>query len=179
MVFGRAERICGPFYRLHLATARIDGARSLLEYLRTVGGASEETVSVLKAAGECVRALHDAGILHADLNLNNLLVVAGNEGATADVRVIDLDGSCYGPSLNQKGRAANLARLLRHAVKNNLHGETDLDGLGRWFMEGYCRGGDPVPLRKRVLRAYRRTLPLHRISWRLQGITIPNIPFGG
>jgi len=178
MAFGRAERICGPLCRLHLATVRIEAAVPLLDFLRDAGAAAEEAMPVLRAAGECVRALHDAGVLHADLNLGNLLVVPGGEGLEPGVRVIDLDGSRFGPSLRQKGRAANLARLLRHAVKNNLHADADLEGAGRWFMEGYCGESDPVPLRRRVIRVFRRTLPLHRISWRLQGITVPTIPFG-
>ena len=58
-----------------------------------------------------VRRMHDAGILHRDLNLGNLL--AGRDG----IHVIDLDGASLHPSLSAAQRFRNLSRLDRSYVK--------------------------------------------------------------
>ena len=176
MIFGRAERLAGPFFRLHLATAEIEHATPLLDFIENGGASEGENAAVLKTAGESVRTLHEAGIYHADLNLNNLLVVPRSGGV--EVHVIDLDASRIVPTLSERGRSSNLARLLRHAVKNGLHARFDILRLGRMFMDGYCGDCDSLHLRNRVMRAFRRTLPLHRVSWRLQGISVPAVTFG-
>jgi 3-deoxy-D-manno-octulosonic acid kinase len=177
MVFGRAQTIAGPIVRLHLATVAVSDAVPLLALLDSAATSGDQAGAAVRAAGGSVLALHDAGIMHADLNLNNLLVprsVGGGMRAT----VIDLDGSRIVSEMSGALRARNLARLLRHAVKNGLRERRDLAVLGRAFLEGYCPQRDPAPLEKRVLQEFRRTYPLHRLSWRFQGLRVPPDPFG-
>jgi len=179
MVFGRAERLIGPFYRLHLATAEIPGAVSLFDYLSGSATGRFHHADVLKAAGECVRKLHESGVFHADLNLKNILIAHGLEGGEQNPRahVIDLDGSRLEPCVTRRARSSNLARLLRHAVKNGLHRSLDIAGLGRHFLEGYCGDSDPDRFGSEVIKSFKRTFPFHRISWRMQGIDVPVLPF--
>lgn len=84
-----------------------------------------------RAAGVCIARCHGAGLDHADLTLNNLLL--GRDGTA---HVIDLDRAV----LRAPGRwaAANLARLRRSLVKLT-PGWTaaDRDAAWREFMAGY------------------------------------------
>ncbi len=180
MIFGRAERVAGPFHRLHLATAEINDAVPLLALLKDDKIPFPEKQAAVRGAGKSVRALHEAGVRHADLNLANLLVAAGGgkEGEPSLAGIIDLSGSRIRSELSERDRTANLARLLRHAVKNGLHGRLDLAGLWRSFMEGYCRGDERTGFGERVIRAFRRTYPLHRLSWRLHRIAVPPFSSG-
>lgn len=178
VLFGRSEKIFGPFFRLSLATKEIEEAEPLLSFLagRTISEKRKSTVA--RVAGESVRSLHDAGVIHADLNMNNLLVAPAGDGTRpARVFIIDLDGSRVVQALGDKERALNLTRLLRHAVKNSLHRSVDLSVTGRSFLEGYCGDGDSQSIESRVLRILKRTLPLHRLSWRMQGIDPPPVSF--
>ncbi len=84
-----ARRAAGPLplYRFDLVTRLVAGARDLGALLEDGLAASppRRRRAVLEAAGRAVRALHDAGIAHADLNVKNLLIVvpAGDGGRGA------------------------------------------------------------------------------------------------
>ena len=95
----------GLGYRADLLTVAIPGARSLAARLRD-GLAPGEWASV----GRPIRAFHDAGVRHADLNAHNVLFDA--DGA---VHLVDFDrGAIVTPGA---WREANLARLRRSLVK--------------------------------------------------------------
>ncbi len=178
VLFGRSEKMAGPFFRLCLATREIEKAVSLLDFLADATHSAQRKTDVARSAGKSIRSLHDAGVFHADLNMHNLLVAPAAEGGDGlGVSVIDLDGSRIEPTLGRGARAANLARLLRHAVKNSLHCSVDLPALGRALLEGYCGDGDRMTIESRVVSILKRTLPLHRISWRMQGIDPPSVSF--
>ncbi len=178
VLFGRSEKIFGPFFKLCLATKEIEEAEPLLTFLAKNTVTEKRKSTVARSAGESVRSLHDAGVFHVDLNMNNLLVAPARNGARpARVFIIDLDGSRIASALGEKERAMNLARLLRHAIKNSLHSSVDLSAAGRSFLEGYCGDDDPQSLESRVLHILRRTLPLHRFSWRMQGIDPAPVSF--
>jgi len=178
VLFGRSEKVFGPFFRLCLATKEIEDAEPLLAFLARGGISEQRKAAVAAIAGGSVRSLHDAGVFHADLNMNNLLVAPAHGGPERPrVSIIDLDGSRIVPALGEEDRARNLARLLRHAIKNSLHCSVDLSDAGSSFLEGYCGEGDRQPLRSRVLHVLKRSLPLHRLSWRMQGIDPPSVSF--
>ena len=174
VLLGRAERgPWGGFWRLHLGTEEMEGARTLREIARR---ALEERSGLTRPgkafheAGRVVRKLHDAGVFHEDLNLGNLLALPeeGREGWK--VWIIDLDRSLAGPPLERAPRVANLARLLRHAVKHGVWDLSSFPSLWHRFLEGY--GGDEgeaEALAREVARRFRRSLLLHRLSWWLQG----------
>jgi 3-deoxy-D-manno-octulosonic acid kinase len=171
MLLGRAERKAGIFYRLHLGSEEVEDGLSLLDLLQDPDRKFEYLAKVLISAGRSIRALHDAGVYHSDLNLGNLLAVnrAGEDGFPP-VKVIDLDKSVSAGSLPGRARTANLARLYRHALKNGLHRRVDLKPLWRSFLKGYALDErDISSLEKEVDRRLRRSLFLHRLSWWIQG----------
>jgi hypothetical protein len=105
-----------------------------------------------------VRRMHDAGILHRDLNLGNLLA-AGD-----DLYVIDLDGASLHEGLTEAQRFGNLSRLDRSYVK--LFRErgplSHEDRLG--LLAVYC-GGDAA-----MLRVFESRLPAHKRGLFLHGL---------
>lgn len=101
---------CGPWCSGAYATVAID-APDLLRYVQTSGDAAE---SGLAACGVAVRAMHDAGIWHADLQVKNLLT----NGDRAWIIDFDRAKARHGLSLAQ--RQNNLQRLRRSFLKLNL-----------------------------------------------------------
>jgi 3-deoxy-D-manno-octulosonic acid kinase len=98
-------RRAGLTYRADLLSVAIPGARSLASLL---GPAL--TPSGWRRVGECLRAFHDAGAFHADLNAHNVLIDAGGS-----VQLIDFDrGALRAPG---EWRSRTLARLERSLVK--------------------------------------------------------------
>jgi len=93
----------GLFYRADIATARIPDARDLAE--RCLGperGDEGERVAAWRAAGLLLRSAFDAGVVHPDLNLRNVLVAGNGSGGGGDggsggggMRgyLLDLDGA--------------------------------------------------------------------------------------
>jgi tRNA A-37 threonylcarbamoyl transferase component Bud32 len=64
---------------------------------------------VVRAAALAIRRMHDAGILHKDLHLDNMIVVTGN--ASPAVYLIDFQRAAFYRSLNPRLRMLNLAML--------------------------------------------------------------------
>jgi 3-deoxy-D-manno-octulosonic acid kinase len=117
----------GLWYRADLLTVAIAAAQPLAERLDAGPGDA-----LWPRLGATIRAFHDAGIRHADLNARNLLVCA--DGA---VQLIDFDrGMLCRPG---RWRAANLARLARSLQK--FGGPDPHSGQWRALLDGYVRGG--------------------------------------
>ena len=114
----------GPVYptRGWIATLAIPGARDMLAiFARPI--AATKRVTAARAAARAVRALHDAGIVHADLHLKNLMVGEGPGGPGSAAWVIDLDLARGGKgSLPLRDRISNLARLFRSVEKHRRAG---------------------------------------------------------
>lgn len=96
----------GLVYTGDLITERIIGARPLSALLE----AAPVPATTWSAVGRAIRRFHDAGVYHADLTANNILV----DGAER-VSIIDLDRG----GLREPGawREANVARLRRSLNK--------------------------------------------------------------
>lgn len=115
----RVEKVLGPVVRAHYVSETIAGAVDLLELLKDAELAAEADRvprrRLARAVADAVAAMHDAGIVHADLNVKNLLVRDALD--EPQVFVIDFDKACLveGPALRQ--RMANLVRLDRSVVK--------------------------------------------------------------
>ena len=118
----------GLAYSGELITRRLEGAEPLGE--RWLGGrASDED---WLSAGRCVRRFHDAGVRHADLNANNIMV--DGHGGTW---LLDLDrGSFAGPGSWQRAVLQRLARSLRKLAG----GERSWEEPWRLFMQGHGDG---------------------------------------
>jgi tRNA A-37 threonylcarbamoyl transferase component Bud32 len=151
--------------RLFLASVRVPASRSLEEWIchdRSDGRRAQ----ALAAAARAVREMHDAGMVHGDLNLRNLMVAETER--TPEGFVVDLYGSRLAARVGEAGRTRNLARLLRSAVKDErvLHRVSRGDQLR--FLRAYC-GGRGARFRDLARRVRRRAswFGLHRLGWAL------------
>lgn len=109
----------GPVHRADVATERLDGADLATLFFAASPPQGEDRRAILVAVAQAVRRLHDAGIVHPDLQLRNVLVVPGADGPAA--ALLDVD-SCRA----SRGAAAargNLRRFFRSWEKwNRLRG---------------------------------------------------------
>jgi hypothetical protein len=88
-----ARRVAFLFYRGAVATREVERSANLWVYLEETADAAARR-RACAAAGEVVRALHDAGAMHPDLNLQNFLVQPDPRDGAAVPRIwlIDCDG---------------------------------------------------------------------------------------
>jgi tRNA A-37 threonylcarbamoyl transferase component Bud32 len=152
--FALAQRRAGPLWTCAIATARIAGV-SLASAARGAARAS-----ALRAAAGAVRALHDRGGRHADLNATNLLVAERDGDARACV--IDLDRARVTASVPPSRRAREIARLWRSLAKCG----APLDAGERSAFVAAYAGGDAALARElaAALRRERLRSALH--AWR-------------
>jgi len=115
----RVERAWGPLVRGHFVSEKIPGAMNLLELCEAVGTghapSRQQRRDLAAAIADAVADMHDAGILHADLNLKNVLVRNPFDGPEAYIIDFDRARLTARPTLRQ--RLANLLRLDRSIVK--------------------------------------------------------------
>ena len=155
----------GPmgFARGAMAFTEIEGVEDLAR--RVVHRAA--TPADLVATIGAVRAMHDRGVAHPDLNLGNVLV-RPRPGSSPEVFLIDFDRAIFEPGpLPFASRQAALRRLERSCAK--LTGTPGPWGPGSedfWY-ETYA--GDDCDLARRFARGRpwgRWTLAVHRLGWR-------------
>lgn len=135
----RVERLTAGWYRGLLVTAEIRGAVDFYEALRQRPEARVRA-AIAAAAGRAVRALHEAGVFHADLNSRNILVRQGRQGPEAVL--IDFDRAWVGSRpLPVRARRLNIARLARSLAKLDPRGVL-MDAAG-WaaFNAAYAGAG--------------------------------------
>jgi tRNA A-37 threonylcarbamoyl transferase component Bud32 len=146
--------------RLELATARVDGARDLLDALF----ADEDPRPLVRLTGQALRKLHDGGLRHRDLQVKNLLIPRDPEDG---VVVIDLDRCALGAALDDEERVASLTRFARSLVKRGVAGGPWGPLDCRAFLEAYGRTGDGTRagLLARVRKQLARQLRWHRWAW--------------
>lgn len=127
--------------RLVIATREIPGARAAIDRLRDLPRAAvRERRRVLAALGRAVRAFHDAGGEHPDLNARNLVV-----DAAGAAWVLDLDAARVHPGpAPTRVRVANLRRLARSWRKLDPGGRAatarDALAFARAYAGGRLRG---------------------------------------
>ncbi len=143
----------------------VEDLRALL--LRTEPGDVARAVALV-AAGRAVRRLHDAGVLHADLHVKNILVPRDGGPAV----VIDLDDAQRLPGgLRREQRVTQIQRLDRSLEKLSVKAGARLARTDRWrLVHAYM--GDDRPSREerdRWVRRHRAHLARHRIGWKLGG----------
>jgi len=115
----RIERVLGPFTTGYWVSEKVPGARNLLDICREAeAGASLPSPWRCRASAAIARtvgAMHDAGIVHADLNLKNILLRDSVDGPEAFV--IDFDGARLMRQVPLRARMRNLLRLERSVLK--------------------------------------------------------------
>lgn len=169
VVAARARRARGLGWELALVTRRVPAARDGGELLSAAARGAlpvRERQRALAAAGTLVARLHALGFLHADLHPKNLLF-----GAEGEAWLLDLDRSRFERALDERQRAANLARLYRYVVRRRARGEF---ALTRADALRFLRAYEPERTRRRavfasVAREFERTLRWHQLGWRLSG----------
>jgi 3-deoxy-D-manno-octulosonic acid kinase len=155
--------VAGPFCALALLTEAIPG-ESLHARFSASADPPRERRALLRAAGEAVRKMHDAGFVHADLNLGNLVVGAG--GGEPIVHIIDLDGGRFTTPPLDRAALGNLRRLLRSWEKF-IAPEVPADARDLVaFLRGYTRDTGRRRRLAAALMRYRSRLGLRRIVWR-------------
>jgi Ser/Thr protein kinase RdoA (MazF antagonist) len=155
-----ARRRAGPLWECALGTQRAPGI-TLLAALHAAPSPAARTAA-LRACAEAVRAFHDHGGRHADLNATNVLVAA--PGPQTRACVIDLDRARVASPVGPQRRARELARLWRSLAKHGgaarlAAGERDA------FVAAYCAGDSALEQALRTqLRRERLRTALH--AWR-------------
>lgn len=162
-------------WRGFLVSREVRGAVDLEAFLYAPDAHPEWPVAdALAAAGRSVRALHDAGVSHADLHPKNLLL----DASTAGVRVLDLDRArAFDAPLTEAQRLANLVRLGRSVEKHRLKGMPVGRRAALRFLRAYGGGAEAGDRWLDLARAHlRRGIGWHVLWWRLSGQVRPRAP---
>lgn len=176
----------GPFWSGVIGTREETDAEELLAAWRD-RPTGPELWRLLRTVGGAIRRLHDAGVEHRDLQLRNVLIARGGPGPGASQRggsrivVIDLDRARFhgGRPLSSRRRAANMARLVRSAVKEGLLAIRGPCRELAALLGGYTRGDRS--LRGELLQWARRErlrLAVHRAGYLLRRPTTAGPPAG-
>jgi len=148
-----------------MAFEEIEGA----EDLARLAVRAAATRADLTAAIAAVRAMHDRGVLHPDLNLGNVLLRRRID-AHVEAFVIDFDrATIVAEPLPFAARQAALRRIERSCAK--LTGSPGLWGPGSEELWYTAYAGDDAALAHRLARGRRLgrfSLAIHRLGWRRQ-----------
>ena len=150
---GAGWRWRGPWLSGALATQELPG-EDLLSVLRND---TQLPRNLLVRVGRLFCQMHDAGLLHGDLQIKNVLIAGGMP------YLLDLDRARWLKRVSARQRARNLARFRRSLRKHGL--EQAYEAVS----EGYERQAAEVALNLMLGAAV-----LTRASWlRAQGIELP------
>ncbi len=162
----RLERVFGPFVRAHYVTENVYGTADLLGLCASLGAERPGPARRRRLTGRiaaAVSSMHDAGILHADLNLKNVLVRDAFD--EPEVFIIDFDKARLVPGLSLRQRMSNLLRLDRSVVKWQASRRTVTIGDRLRVVLSYlARYPDLRVKRGRIVRRYARRHLLHWFS---------------
>lgn len=103
----------GLFYRADLATRFVPDAQDLATLLRN--GEVADAPALWRAAGSLLRDTFAAGVIHADLNLGNVLVQ--HTGAAPLAHLLDLDRARVTDRVSRRSRERMIARFHRSRRK--------------------------------------------------------------
>jgi tRNA A-37 threonylcarbamoyl transferase component Bud32 len=160
--FALARRRVGPLWQCAIATQHVAGAHTLLDALRATRDAEARAAS-LAACATALRALHDRGGRHADLNATNVLV--GNSGTTPRATLIDLDRARIAEPVPARRRAREIARLFRSLAKHAAAAQPSAAERDA-FVAAYCAGDETLePSLRRWLKRERLRTALHALHY--------------
>ena len=154
------------FYRARIVTRELTDCLNLPDFLDKTGVNPDDREGGLIETGKTIRSMHDAGIYHRDLNMNNLMITTN--GKTC--HVIDFDRAKIYSDVGMRRIKQNLRRLLRSARK--LKRKTGLqfaDGDFEALLTGYSgREGREDRLYDELISATLKSRLLvlrSRLSW--------------
>ena len=84
-VLAGAWQRTGPVHRADVATGRVDGSDLATLFFAATPPQGERRRAILVAVARLVRRMHDAGIVHPDLQLRNVLVTGASAAYLLDV----------------------------------------------------------------------------------------------
>ena len=160
-----ASRRRGLFWHPALGALDRERAQDALRWLESSPRDASACAQLAIAMARSIRRFHDAGGLHGDLHLANILV----EKIDEDLHcwLVDLDRAHLRTTISPARRMRELMRLLRSTEKTGPHpGLTSRTRVA--FFAAYCRGDRG--LRRAMLAAApreTRRIRLHRLGWRL------------
>lgn len=133
-VAARCYRCRGFGYRGDLITRKIEQAETLVGRLL----AGPLAPALWQAIGRTIRAFHDAGVNHADLNAGNIMI-----DAKQAVWLIDFDKGRVESEESGPWREENLRRLLKSLNKQRARHENFFFSTENWrdLLAGYDRAG--------------------------------------
>lgn len=153
----------GGFARGAMAFAEIEGSEDLAQRVMRRAATRDDVEATIGA----VRAMHDRGVLHPDLNLGNVLL-RPRGGASPEVFLIDFDRASFAPGPLSFGcRQAAVRRLERSCAK--LTGAPGPLGPGSEDLWYSTYAGNDAELARRLARGRlwgRFALAVHRLGWR-------------
>lgn len=149
----------GVFHEGWLLTREVPAARDLPAVL--ADGA--RIPAAFSAIGREVRRLHEAGVVHGDLHVKNVLV-----GATG-VTILDFDRARIVDPAPRSLCVGNLLRFDRSVEKLTLSGPVVPRADRLRVFAAYFAEGLSADERRRIARRCRRSLSRHRLGWRLLG----------
>lgn len=153
----------GGLARGAIAFEEIEGSEDLARRLARGAATRADVLATI----DTVRAMHDLGVSHPDLNLANVLL-RPRADRPPEVFVIDFDRATFTPGpLPFAARQAALRRLERSCAK--LTGAPGPWGPGTEDFWYTAYAGDDVELARRLAsgrKAGRLALSVHRLGWR-------------
>jgi tRNA A-37 threonylcarbamoyl transferase component Bud32 len=157
------QSIFWPFYHAYLLSLEIPHSKDLIQYFREIGSHPSRENLILKrktirSIGLLLKAFHQSGFFHADLQLKNILV-AGDQ-----LFLIDFDRSYQKTMLSIRERMKNLLRLNRSVEKWKRVG-LPITRTDRWrFFLAYVGEDEPI---QKVIRKAIRTYSVRHLFYRL------------
>ena len=161
---GAFSRRRGLLWESHLGALDRSASQDGLAWLGS-SPARRVREQVASAFGDALRRLHDAGALHGDLNLRNVLIESGPNGTRC--LFVDLASARAIVDPTPRERISDALRLERSLAKRDLLEVLD-PRLRARALAAYCRGDRR--LRAALLAAWpdgERQLFRHRLAWRL------------
>lgn len=160
-ILGAVWQRQGPLgYRGWIVVREVTAAQPLAA-LWDEPGAPADRFGAVRAAGEAVAALHEAGFSHPDLNAGNILLQ--RDAGAWRAWLIDFDGVRRTRRVPLRRRAAELWRLARSCAKHRAAGAPLPRLAAAPFLAGYLRRS--TCSQAALMQALRATVPWMRAKW--------------
>ncbi len=127
-----ARRIFPACFRACLVSRLVPSGENLRQWVHRRERDDAERKSVLLRTARAVASLHEAGCIHRDLNLSNLLV------SPSGIWILDLDGAAMKERLGIGDRGRNLMRLYRSCGKESGRSDPLTAGERISFLRSYA-----------------------------------------
>ncbi len=119
---------------------------------------------LLQAVAETIRLCHEAGLLHGDLNANNIIVKPESEGFHA--ALVDLDKCIFLPIMPHRLKLAQLRRLYRSLAKEGIIPSVLPEEEFALLVRTYFGNELPESELAAFMRGCRARAHLHSLLWR-------------